>query len=111
MAHADAAELTVEVAYSPAARQVDRVTVRLPVPASLRDALAASGLPQRHGLVIDDALAVGVWGQRQPLDALLRDGDRVEIYRPLTVQPMQARRLRQQAQARKGALRSGSPKR
>ncbi len=38
--------------------------------------------------------AVGVFGERVALDSPLRDGDRVEIYRPLALDPKQARRRR-----------------
>ena len=48
---------------------------------------------QRHALAQCD-LSVGVWGRRCALAAGLRDRDRVAIYRPLTVDPKQARRLR-----------------
>jgi hypothetical protein len=39
-------------------------------------------------------LKVGVWGRLRPLDACLRERDRIEVYRPLTVDPKEARRLR-----------------
>lgn len=86
--------MRVEVAYSPAPGQVDRVTVDLPDGACLQDALRASGLPARHGLTLDEGLRAGVWGRIQPLEAPLRERDRVEIYRPLRVDPKEARRLR-----------------
>ncbi|OGT43223.1 MAG: RnfH family protein [Gammaproteobacteria bacterium RIFCSPHIGHO2_12_FULL_40_19] len=37
---------------------------------------------------------VGIFGQCVKLDSNLQDGDRVEIYRPLTIDPKEARRLR-----------------
>ncbi len=87
----------VEVAYSAAARQVDQVHIELPAASTVRDALAASGLLALHGLAID-ALQCGVWGRRCSLAQVLRDGDRVEIYRGLTVDPKEARRLRYKRQ-------------
>ncbi len=39
-------------------------------------------------------LKLGIWGRLQPLSSVLRDRDRIEIYRPLTVDPKEARRLR-----------------
>ena len=39
-------------------------------------------------------LDVGIWGRRCSLDQLVAEGDRVEIYRPLTIDPMEARRTR-----------------
>lgn len=41
-----------------------------------------------------DQLRIGIWGRLRPLDAALRERDRIEVYRPLTVDPMEARRLR-----------------
>jgi putative ubiquitin-RnfH superfamily antitoxin RatB of RatAB toxin-antitoxin module len=87
----------VEVAYSAAARQIDRVALVLPPASTVRDALIASGLLERHGLNID-AVRCGVWGRRCELSQPLRDGDRLEIYRGLTVDPKEARRLRYQGQ-------------
>lgn len=39
-------------------------------------------------------LKIGVWGRLRPLDTPLRDRDRIEVYRPLTVDPKEARRQR-----------------
>jgi len=41
-----------------------------------------------------DTLAVGIFGKRRSLDYMLRDGDRVEIYSPLLIDPKQARKER-----------------
>lgn len=85
--------MQVEVVYCPGPRRCERIALRLPDGACLGDALAASGLCARHGLQAG-ALLTGVWGRKQPLQAPLRDRDRVEIYRPLQVDPKEARRLR-----------------
>jgi len=94
-----AATLHIEVAYSPAPRQVEVVSLDLPVGSSVADALRASGLLERHALAVE-VLRCGVWGRVQPLDGVLRDGDRVEVYRALTVDPKEARRLRYKRQRR-----------
>lgn len=88
------AELLIEVVYSPAAGQVDQMSLQLPDGARLLDALHASGLCSRHGLDMATVRA-GIWGRVQPLHTLLRDRDRVELYRALRVDPKEARRLRQ----------------
>lgn len=65
------------------------VSVELPAGATLRDAIAASGLDldlQNH--------AFGIFGKRAGLNHPLTDGDRVEIYRPLALDPKEARRRR-----------------
>ena len=94
----------VEVVYCTAPGAVDRVELALWQGATVGGALEASGLLARHGLAIDGVQA-GVWGKLRALDAPLRDRDRVEIYRPLKVDPKEARRLRfRQQAAQKAAL-------
>ena len=87
----------VEIVYSASARQVDGMALVLPVASTVRDALVASGFLERHGLMID-AVHCGVWSRRCDSAHVLRDGDRVEIYRALTVDPKEARRLRYKGQ-------------
>lgn len=92
--------LHVEVAFSPAARQVLSMHLTLPAGSTVADALLASGWGMEYGLSVE-TMSCGVWGKVQAMDKPLRDGDRVEIYRPLTVDPKEARRLRYKKQ-RKG---------
>jgi putative ubiquitin-RnfH superfamily antitoxin RatB of RatAB toxin-antitoxin module len=90
----EGAELRIWVAYSPAAREVVEVALTLPAGATLAQALQASGLPQRYPELGAGTLAVGIWGRKATLQQALRDQDRVEIYRPLQVDPKVARRER-----------------
>jgi putative ubiquitin-RnfH superfamily antitoxin RatB of RatAB toxin-antitoxin module len=89
--------LRIEVVYCAAPGQVDCVSLDLPAGSTAVQALHASGLLARHGLA-DAALEVGVWSRVCPPGTVLRDRDRVEIYRPLTVDPKEARRQRYQRQ-------------
>lgn len=91
---APAERLRVSVAYSPLAGEVDEVVVELPLGSTLIDAIQASGLLQRHPALDLAQARRGVWGRAQPDDTVLRERDRVEIYRPLQVDPKEARRLR-----------------
>jgi putative ubiquitin-RnfH superfamily antitoxin RatB of RatAB toxin-antitoxin module len=84
--------LRVEVVYALAGVQ-DLVALELAQGATARDAAEASGLPLRHGLTIE-RLVLGNFGKRIAADYLLRDGDRVEILRPLAADPKEARRRR-----------------
>jgi len=88
----------VEVAYAVSDRQWLRM-VELPLGASVSEAVMASGLVAEAGLV--EPLDAGVFGRRCAASAPLRDGDRVEIYRPLSFDPMESRRRR--------AAKSGRP--
>jgi putative ubiquitin-RnfH superfamily antitoxin RatB of RatAB toxin-antitoxin module len=86
--------LRVTVIYSPAPREVLEWPVELATGASVADAFQASGL-RTHLLARDlQTVDAGVWGRKARLDQLLRDGDRVEVYRPLQVDPKVARRER-----------------
>lgn len=67
-------------------QRADHVSVELPAGATVRDALFAAGC--------DLTNAVGIFGKRVTLDQPLAEGDRVEIYRPLAMDPKEARRLR-----------------
>ncbi len=95
----DGASIGVEVVYSPCAGEFDCVRVRLPVGATVGDAVRLSGMPERHAGLGLEQHKLGIWGKRRGLDDLLRDGDRVEIYRPLMLDPKEARRQRQRGQA------------
>lgn len=78
--------MRVEVVF---ARREDAevLSVELPAGATVRDALAAAGFATRHR-------DVGVYGKHVRADTPLADGDRVEIYRPLLLDPKEARRRR-----------------
>jgi uncharacterized protein len=89
------AEIHVEVVYCPAPGHIDRVTLTLPAGATLARALDASGLRQRHALPAE-GLRLGVWGKLREPGQVLRERDRVEVYRPLQVDPKEARRQRYQ---------------
>jgi putative ubiquitin-RnfH superfamily antitoxin RatB of RatAB toxin-antitoxin module len=84
----------VTVMFSPAAREVLEWTVEVPDGATVRDAVRASGWPELSRRQDVAALDVGIWGRRCTLDQAVRAGDRVEIYRPLLVDPKVARRER-----------------
>lgn len=89
-----AESIGVSVAYSPRAGEVDEVALQLAPGATLIDAVRASGLLARHPEIDLAVQRIGIWGRAKPHETPLRDRDRVEIYRPLVVDPKEARRLR-----------------
>jgi putative ubiquitin-RnfH superfamily antitoxin RatB of RatAB toxin-antitoxin module len=105
MAGAEAA-LHIEVLYSPVAGEVRSCALRLPSGACVGDAVRATGWFPTVEACEASGLRVGVWGQLKGADSLLRDRDRVELYRPLQVDPKQARRLRYQRHKESLAARS-----
>ncbi len=85
---ADASMLKVQVVWADASAAVQERAVALPEGACLQDALDACGLQ------LTASQSCGVWGRSKPLDCALQEGDRVELYQPLKVDPKVARRER-----------------
>jgi uncharacterized protein len=95
--------MQLTVVYSPAPRQVHEWALELPAGATVADALRASGLEALHPGFDIDKVPAGIWGRKAALDQPLREGDRVEIYRPLRVDPKVARRERFNRQGARAA--------
>lgn len=87
------ASLEIEVVYALPAGE-DAVTLRLPAGATAGDAVRASGVLERHPEIDLDGQKIGIYGRVVAAQTLLRSGDRVEIYRPLLLEPKEARRRR-----------------
>lgn len=87
----------VILAWSGAQRQVEQRELQLPAGSSVADALVAAGLDA------DDWAGLGIWGRRVTALQALRDGDRIELYRGLRVDPRHARRERFQQQGARAA--------
>ena len=100
---AEGGTMSVTVLYSPAAREVREWELMLPPGATVRQALEASGVAPLLADADLASIAVGVWGHKARLDQVLRDRDRVEIYRPLLVDPKLARRERFRSQGVRAA--------
>lgn len=89
-----------EVVYAHADRQVV-LTVAVPVGATIEQAIRASGILARCPDIDLASNAVGIFGTRATLDDAVRAGDRIEIYRPLRVDPKEARRRRAARKSKK----------
>ncbi len=90
--------IAVTLVFSPRPGQTDECALHLPPGSSVADAVLESGLTQRHPGLDLDRLRCAVWGVVRPGDHRLREHDRVELLRPLKVDPKEARRLRYQSQ-------------
>ena len=84
-------EIVVEVVYALPRRQLMR-RIALPDGSTLSDAIRASGLAEEFPEIA--SARVGIYGKPAAAQAILRDRDRVEIYRPLQVDPKEVRRTR-----------------
>jgi uncharacterized protein len=97
------ARLSVEVCYALPDEQA-LIPVELPEGATVQQALDASGVLQRYPQIDLGKQKVGVFGKVKPLDAVLADHDRVEIYRPLIVDPKTARQRRVEKTRKAGSI-------
>ena len=85
--------VTVEVACATAERQCV-LRLCLPAGSTVMQAVEQSGILRELPEVEFDPAQLGVFSRRVAPDDVLHDGDRVEIYRPLTLDPKDARRRR-----------------
>jgi hypothetical protein len=88
--------ITVDVVYAGAERQLLR-RVELPQGGTVMQAIDASQIAKLlpPGAVDPDRL--GIFSRKVPPQQVVQPGDRIEIYRPLTLDPMEARRRRARA--------------
>lgn len=94
----------VTLVVSPAPRQVLEEVLSLPDGCTALQAVRGSALLARLGMAeTTDGQAFGVWGRTVDGAQVLRDGDRLELYRPLRVDPKVARRARFEAQGARAA--------
>jgi len=85
--------INIEVVY---ALPHEQTLLRKNVPAgtTVADAIQASGILQKHPEIDLSSSKMGIFGKLTKADAVLRDKDRIEIYRPLIADPKEVRRKR-----------------
>ncbi|MDO9401596.1 MAG: RnfH family protein [Polaromonas sp.] len=96
--------MNVLLIYSPAPRTVREWPLVLPNSSTVAQAIEASGLLAEFPELALSRLAIGIWGRKTGLQQVLREQDRLEIYRALRVDPKVARRERF---SRQGVKKSG----
>jgi putative ubiquitin-RnfH superfamily antitoxin RatB of RatAB toxin-antitoxin module len=85
--------ITVEVVYLEANKQCLRQT-DIAEGSSVLDAITASGIAELIPNAGFDPDRLGIFSKRVSADHVVQSGDRIEIYRPLILDPMEARRRR-----------------
>ncbi len=88
--------LQLEVAYARPERQLI-VKLSLPAGTTAREAVLQSGIGSEFADIDLAQLKLGIFGKAVPAEHVLRDRDRVEIYRPLQADPKEVRRRRAEA--------------
>ena len=85
--------MQVEVVFALPERQLLKC-VDVPEGSTVADAIERSDIVDAFPGVNLDGLQAGIWGSPAERNRLLREGDRVELYRPLAMDPREARRLK-----------------
>ena len=85
--------IRIEVVYAMPTRQAV-VKLHLPARSTVLAAIEASGLLQKYPEIDLEKNKLGVFAKLVKVDAILRDQDRVEIYRPLIADPKEVRKKR-----------------
>jgi uncharacterized protein len=85
--------INVEVCFASREKQIIAL-VRLPLGTTAADAISASKIVESFPEIDLLKNRIGIFGKLCKLDTLVRDGDRVEIYRSLIADPKVARRKR-----------------
>lgn len=85
--------MRVEVAVALPDRQ-EVIALELPEAATVADALEAARVRERFPELDWSGVTYGLWSRPCAVDRILRDGDRVEVYRPLAADPKDQRRAR-----------------
>lgn len=89
--------MRVEVAYALPDRQT-LLALEVPIGSTVEAVIKRSGILDQHPGITLDAIVVGIFSQRTTLDQIVTAHDRIEIYRPLEVDPKAQRRERAQRQ-------------
>jgi putative ubiquitin-RnfH superfamily antitoxin RatB of RatAB toxin-antitoxin module len=88
--------LNIEVCYASDDLQFLQA-LQVPAGTTIAAALALSDLPARLPQLDVQSAPIGLYGKKKSADTVLREHDRIEVYRPLIADPKQARRRRKAA--------------
>lgn len=86
-------QITVEVAYALPAQQ-SLLTLSVMSGSTVQQVIAQSGILQQYPDIDLTSQKVGVWSRPVKLEEQVKNGDRIEIYRPLIADPKDLRRRR-----------------
>ncbi|MEE9573001.1 MAG: RnfH family protein [Candidatus Neomarinimicrobiota bacterium] len=89
--------ISIVICYA-ISRQQELISLNLSQPTSVLSAIQQSGILEKYVEIDLERDGVGIYGQIVKLDKIVQDKDRIEIYRPLQVDPMKARRIRAEQQ-------------
>jgi putative ubiquitin-RnfH superfamily antitoxin RatB of RatAB toxin-antitoxin module len=91
--------LHVQVSYATPAHEI-LLTLDVAPGSTIEQAIRQSGVLEQVPGIDLAAQPVGLYGKKKPLDTVLRERDRIEIYRPLVADPKDSRRKRAEKKAK-----------
>lgn len=100
------ANISVEIVFALEESQY-LLAVSAPIGSTVAEVISRSGFVERYPQHNLADLAVGVWGRAVDKNHVVVDGDRVEMYRPLEMDPREARRKLAEVGRTMGAKRNG----
>ena len=86
-------EILVEIAYALPEEQVI-LSIKVPTIFNVQQAIEKSGIQKKFPSIDLSKNKVGIFGKKTTLDHVLKNRDRIEIYRPLILDPKEMRRKR-----------------
>ena len=86
-------EILVEVVYALPEEQVI-ISIKVPTKFNVKQAIEKSGIQIKFPSIDLSKNKVGIFGKKTTLDHVLKNRDRIEIYRPLILDPKEMRRKR-----------------
>ena len=86
-------EILIEIAYALPEEQVI-ISIKVPTIFNVQQAIEKSGIQKKFPSINLSKNKVGIFGKKTTLDHTLNDRDRIEIYRPLILDPKEMRRKR-----------------
>ncbi|MFT6268975.1 MAG: putative ubiquitin-RnfH superfamily antitoxin RatB of RatAB toxin-antitoxin module [Alphaproteobacteria bacterium] len=86
-------QIAIEITYALPDKQT-LLSLHVPPNTSVKEAIEQSGILQLHSDINLEENKVGIWYKTTKLSTVLKVGDRIEIYRPMTADPKEVRKLR-----------------
>jgi len=86
-------KINIEVVYALPHEQI-LLKLQMPQHTTVAEAIKFSGILEKHSEIDLTKNKLGIYGKLTRADAVLRDKDRIEVYRPLLADPKEVRRKR-----------------
>ena len=83
----------IEVVYGLPHKQV-LLSLKVPAESTILSCIKMSGIVAHFPEIKPEEAIVGIFSRPEKLETIIKENDRIEIYRPLTADPKEMRKLR-----------------